>query len=348
MRVTPVVLVLIALGAWTATRAAQQQPAETFRSGREVLTIDTSVRDASGRPLTDLQPSDFTVRIDGEPRRVLTARLFGADGGSAAKTDTPIARFIGNAATPPGRVVVFAIDRDSIRAGSERVLLDTAANMLGTLSPADAAGAIGLPGAATDLTRDHAVVAEAIRRMTGIEPVTAWRHAMSWSEAIGFDHKDVTTIGAVRARECREPDPDLRAACIRDLITQAGELLLVGRAHADTVIANLTHLLDSLRPLSAPKHVVLISAGLPFDVELLSRYQDLAFRAAQSHVALFVVHLDQPSFDASDRQSPAQIFERDRLLGVEVLKKIHEEADFIEVLRARVVHQISAHQREDS
>ena len=64
MPVTPVVLVLIALGAWTATQAAQQPPAETFRSGREVLTIDTSVRDASGRPLTDLQPADFTVRIE--------------------------------------------------------------------------------------------------------------------------------------------------------------------------------------------------------------------------------------------------------------------------------------------
>jgi hypothetical protein len=176
VRIKHLALVLAAVGAWTSVHATQQSPAETFRSGREVLTIDTSVRDASGRPLTDLQASDFTVRIDGELRRVLTARLFGADGGSAAKAEAPIARFIRNQDTPPGRVVVFAIDRDSIRAGSERALLDSAANMLGRLSPADAAGAIALPGAATDLTRDHGVVADAIRQMTGTQPLTGWHH----------------------------------------------------------------------------------------------------------------------------------------------------------------------------
>ena len=308
MRITYLPVVLIAFGAWTSTRAAQQRPPETFRSGREVLTIDTSVRDANGRPLTDLQPSDFSVRIDGEPRRVLTARLFGTNAASAAKPETPVARFIRNADTPSGRVVMFAIDRDSIRPGSEKALLDTAASMLGTLSPADAVGAIGLPGAATDLTRDHAVVGDAIRRMTGTEPVSGGRHFISWPEAIGYDRKDAVTITAVTTRECPERDPILRANCVKELVDQARELLLAGHAHAETVISNLTRLLDNLSPFSAPKHVVLISAGLPFDVELLSRYQDLAFKAAQSHVALFVVHLDQPPFDASDRLPSAQIF----------------------------------------
>ena len=308
MRTTPFVLALITLGLWASPYATQQRPAETFRSGREVLTIDTSVRDASGRPLTDLQPSDFTVRIDGEPRRVLTARLFGTSAASTPKAENAVARFIRNADAPAGRVVVFAIDRDSMRAGSEKALLDTAANMLGSLSPAHAAGAIGLPGAATNLTRDHAVVADAIRRMTGTEPMTGFRHFISWPEAIGYDRKDAVTITAVSNRECQERDPVMRANCRKELVDQARELLLVGHAHAEAVIANLTHLLDNLRELSAPKQVVLISAGLPFDAELLSRYQDLALAAALAHVALFVVHLDQPAFDASDRPVPVPIF----------------------------------------
>ena len=41
---------------------------------------------------------------------------------------------------------------------------------------------------------------------------------------------------------------------------------------------------------------------------MLSRYQQLAARAARSHVALFVVHLDQAEFDASDRGHYAQVF----------------------------------------
>src|SRR5258708_29826917 len=141
---------LVALGTAGLAQSVQRP---TFGGAIDLLTINTSVRDAGGRPLTALQPSDFSVRIDGQTRRVLTARLFASEASRAAADGSPVARFIRNAESSPGRVVVFAIDRDSIRAGSERALLDTAAKMLGTLSPADAAGAIGLPGATTDLTR---------------------------------------------------------------------------------------------------------------------------------------------------------------------------------------------------
>jgi VWFA-related protein len=302
MRISIVCVTVFAT--WTSLHlVAQQRPIDTFRSGREVLTIDTSVRDASGRPLTDLQPADFTVRIDGQPRHVLTARLFGKDSGRAASSAAPIARFTTNVDTPPGRVVVFAVDRDSIRPGGEKALLDTAARLLDTLSPADAAGAAALPGPATDLTRDRAVVAAAVRAMTGTQPITEALHYMSWQEALGYEHHDTSTIQAVISRECQEHN-----YCPPELFEQASDMLLMGRSHAEFVIRSLSDLLDKLGAISAPKHVVLISAGIPFDVELLPRYRDLADKAARSHVALFVVHLDQAAFDASTRGPTAQIF----------------------------------------
>ena len=46
---------------------------------------------------------------------------------------------------------------------------------------------------------------------------------------------------------------------------------------------------------------MLFSGGIAFDVDLLSRYRDLSTKAAQARVAVFVVHLDQPAYDASDR-----------------------------------------------
>lgn len=64
----------------------QSSDRQTFRSGREILTIEASVRGADGMPLTDLRPSDFTVRVDGQPRAVLAARRFGAD--TAARLDS--------------------------------------------------------------------------------------------------------------------------------------------------------------------------------------------------------------------------------------------------------------------
>jgi len=303
-------LSLLAAGlcASLAAAAPGQQLPETFRSSRELLTINASIRDASGRPVTDLQPADFSVRIDGEVRRVLVARVFGRETTAAAAETAPVARARTNVGAPPGRIVVIAVDRDSIRAGAERALLETASRMLDTLTPADAAGAVALPGAVTDLTRDRAAVAEAIRQMTGTQPIVGWRHRFSWQEAIGFERRELLTIQTVEDRECPRSSPDLIRACRQELPVETADMLRIGRSHASVMMANLLTLIDNLRVVSAPKHVVLISAGLPFDMDLLPRYQALARTAAQSHVALSVVQLDQQESDASEGQLVPQIF----------------------------------------
>ena len=74
-------------------------------------------------PLTDLEASDFVVSIDGQPRRVLTARMFGTDEVQVAKAGTPVPRFTRASDATPGRVIMFAVDRDSIRSGSEKAIL---------------------------------------------------------------------------------------------------------------------------------------------------------------------------------------------------------------------------------
>src|SRR5258708_38096526 len=98
--------VTLASGLAVLQPAAQQRPPDTFRSGRDVLTVNASVRDGSGRPLTDLQPADFVVRIDGQPRTVLTARLFGTEAGRATTAGHPTPRATRGIDTPRGRVVV--------------------------------------------------------------------------------------------------------------------------------------------------------------------------------------------------------------------------------------------------
>ena len=168
------VSVVIATCAWS-TASSQQTSVPAFKSGLELLTVEAFVRDASGRPVTGLQPSDFTVWIDGEPRRVLNARMFGSDADQVAKTGTPVPRFTRASDAAPGRVVMFAVNRDSIRSGSERAILTTASAMISSFSPADAVGVIGLPVGGIDPTRDHAAAAEAIRMMTGTRPVVNWR-----------------------------------------------------------------------------------------------------------------------------------------------------------------------------
>ncbi len=53
---------------------------------------------------------------------------------------------------------------------------------------------------------------------------------------------------------------------------------------------------------------MLFSGGIPFDLELLSRYRELATKAAQARVAIFVVHLDQAGSDAADKTRIATVF----------------------------------------
>ena len=51
---------------------AQQQPPK-FQSSVDVTPIDVSVVDDRGQPIQHLTPADFNVRIDGNPRRVVSA-----------------------------------------------------------------------------------------------------------------------------------------------------------------------------------------------------------------------------------------------------------------------------------
>ena len=69
---------LLSGSAPTPLHSQQTQPPPAFKSGVDLLTLQTSVLDKDGRPITDLTPADFTVTVAGKPRKVLFARYRGA------------------------------------------------------------------------------------------------------------------------------------------------------------------------------------------------------------------------------------------------------------------------------
>jgi VWFA-related protein len=286
-------LTLVAL--LSAVVSQQQAQLPTFRSSRELLTVDASIRDSAGRPITDLTPADFTVRIDGQIRRVATAHLFGARDQPVTNQSDPIPRFSRAVDAAPGRIVLLVIDRDSMRPGTGRAALETAASLVEQLSPPDAVGVVSFPGRAVELTRDHKGAAAAIRAMTGTAPKMPWTHMISWEEALAFGRRDKLTTSKVIERECSKNNPD----CSAEVSTQAADMLVTGRARVDGFLAGLRSVLDALAPLRAPKRIVIVSAGLPYDMESLSRFDALVESAAKARVALTAIHLDQPDFDAS-------------------------------------------------
>ena len=102
-------LAAIALAVWAQLAAARQEP---FTERVEVarVLVDARVFDASGRPVSDLGPSDFAVRIAGKPVRVESAEWVG---GAPGETQPPLEP---GAAVPsadsPGRLVVFLVQKD--------------------------------------------------------------------------------------------------------------------------------------------------------------------------------------------------------------------------------------------
>src|SRR5262249_62014199 len=51
----------------------KQPPKPSFQASVEVTSLDATVVDDRGKPITNLTPADFTVRIDGQQRRVVSA-----------------------------------------------------------------------------------------------------------------------------------------------------------------------------------------------------------------------------------------------------------------------------------
>lgn len=77
-RVVRILTVVAACSVAGPVYPAAQTPAEpslqTFRSSADLVSIQTSVRDKRGRPMTGLTPKDFEVRDNGEVRPIVSLR----------------------------------------------------------------------------------------------------------------------------------------------------------------------------------------------------------------------------------------------------------------------------------
>ena len=290
------VCVLVALRGLAQT-PSQQPP--TFTTRVDLLTAEASVFDKDNRPIADLQAPDFTARVDGKPRSVVFARFYGSRGRAAREALLPSAAYVSNVGLDPARVIVIVVDQDSIRSGQEKAALDTASSLIDALRPGDAVGLLALHGVAANLSRDHAKVRETLARVIGTEPPRIWSRNITLDEARQIEEGDRRTRTEVMERECPLKGDTF---CPADIINQSREMVQVATVRVQTTLNELTGLVGRLEAVRGPKHLVLISGGLPFDRELVGMYRDFGTSAAQARVAVYTIHLDQATNDASDRK----------------------------------------------
>ena len=100
-------------------RIPPEQP--TFRATTERVVIDAAVVDEAGRPITDVTAAEFDLKIDGKPRGLLSVEFLPHLAEPAAPAPgTGFASFSSNERAQAGRLVLIAIDQNTINIGRGR------------------------------------------------------------------------------------------------------------------------------------------------------------------------------------------------------------------------------------
>jgi hypothetical protein len=220
---------LLAVSALVATLTATPS-SQVFRGGVDVITVDVTVLDKDGHPVEDLRPGDFTVKIDGQTRRVVSAALQKADVAKRQAVLAPERFFSTNAAAITGRKVMFAVDQLQVAQGTLAPLLGAARTFLDDLTPVDQAALVAFPtpGPNVQFTTNKARVRDALSMELGhAQPVRPFDFHVSISEALRISDREMTTDPGVagpetaRVLEREGCESDLGTAdCIRRIRTR--------------------------------------------------------------------------------------------------------------------------------
>ena len=315
----------------TTAPAPAQGSQPVFKSTTDVIVIDVGVTSDKGDVVTGLTDADFTLQVDGKPRRVVSAQFLSESGSSTttAVAGTPAPRtssadsFSSNETVSGGRLVLFVFDLEGIVAGGGRDAARAAGNFLDQLPASDQVGLVALPnGANVPFTPDRAVVREALDRITGQGwPQPSQFHHIGLSEAYDITANNTFALGRVVERECpagRGSDP----ACPDQIPNEARQMADLYSQRSDSALRAIEGVLFALVKVDAPKIVVLISGGIP------TRFGEtdtgaLSAAATAARATVYGVHLDSGILggDASQSQrSPTQLEDRAiSLHGLEVV-----------------------------
>src|SRR5262245_53499074 len=164
--------------------SAQQQT--TFQARTDVIPVDVSVVDGRGQPLRDLTAADFTVRIDGQPRRILSAEWIPLATKETPRTERRVPDgYASNEQTAGGRLVVLAIDQPSIPFNAMRPVHDALFRFIDGLESTDMLALIGFGQAAPSVpfTADRERIKQALARVAGQDAADTGRHSVGLSAA---------------------------------------------------------------------------------------------------------------------------------------------------------------------
>ncbi|HKE84914.1 MAG TPA: VWA domain-containing protein [Vicinamibacterales bacterium] len=288
-----------------------QTPAQgpTFRTGIDVVTVDVAVVDRNGHPVEDLGAAEFSVKIDGEARRVVSAELIKVDIEAAKKqVDDKSETFYTSNLTPPnGRSIVIVVDQINIRPGTLKPLLSAASKFLDQLSPLDQVAFISYPepGPRVPFTRDKLKLRLAMQGLIGQQAAVAkiGSYNIGDFEAVSIEQKrDQIVLASVVQRECKTTDPARLAQCERDIQAESSQIVRHLREDAEQSLHGLQDLLTRLQYIDGPKSLILVSQGLA--IEDSSVLRGIVQLAGQARTAINVLSVDLNRGDITISERP--------------------------------------------
>jgi VWFA-related protein len=261
-----IVLLVISSTAW----AQDPQRGPTFRGGVEVIEVDVSVVDGDGRPVTDMLGPEFTVTVDGRPRKVLEAQFVSMRPGRDARAnpaDKPEVLVSSNTAAERGRLVMIAVDRDSITFGDGRNIARGAEKFLDALGPADKVGflTVPMPGPFVDFTTNHALVRKSFSGIVGLGHRPETRFNVGVYEAFAIsNHSDALVEQKALDRACGglRPTSIEFQTCQIELHAQASAIVTEIRHRVRNSVDAIESILQALSEVEGTKSLVWITEGL--------------------------------------------------------------------------------------
>jgi len=151
--------------------AQEQQPQPTFRARVDSVSVDASVVDKSGKPITDLTAEDFEIRENGKVQKIETFKFVRVDETPPAYTRDILS--VGDqqreTADEQNRLFAIFLDDYHVRRNNSFRVHDALGRFIGQLGPRDLVVVVYplTPAGALTFSRNHEGTAAAIGKFEG-------------------------------------------------------------------------------------------------------------------------------------------------------------------------------------
>jgi VWFA-related protein len=314
-----------------AAAAAAQDQTPRFRSGVDLTSVDVTVVDERGQPILGLKPEDFTVRLDGSARRVISADWVPLTAPEGPKPPPPPEGYSSNEGGTGGRLILLVVDQPNIRFGGFFGIRKAVSGFLDRLQPSDRVALVGIgPGApSVPFTADRDRVRKAVELTTGQRQILSRGfYQIAISEAMAIRRGDGMVLLRVQKRECGDPDTapptelNRIEMCFRSVEAEANSQAAVSAYDGEQTVNTFRDLLSALRTVNSPNTLVLVTEGFVLDDQHPS-FMQINDLAAAARTSIYVLKLDEQIFDITEaRASEPTVRFEDRLeksIGVEML-----------------------------